>query len=46
MQAHLRKMRETPADGPGEADGRGRSLRVRPTFMDEANAPEAAPRGG
>ena len=37
VQAHLRKIREIPADGPGEADGEGIDLAAAPDFMGEAS---------
>ena len=46
VQAHLRKIREIPADEPGEADGEGAEPAGSPDFMDEANAPEATHWGG
>ncbi len=45
VQAHLKKMREMPADGPGEADWEGADPVGSPDFMGEANAPEATPWG-
>ncbi len=45
VQAHLKKMREIPADGPGEADWEGAEPAGSPDFMGEANAPEATPWG-
>jgi hypothetical protein len=40
VQAHLKKMREIPAEGPGEAGGEGDSAGSL-DFMGAANAPEA-----
>jgi hypothetical protein len=45
VQAHLKKMREMPADGSVEADGQDADLVGSPDFMGEANAPEATPWG-
>jgi hypothetical protein len=45
VQAHLKTIRETPPDGPAEAEGRDADATESTDFIAEATAPEATPWG-